>query len=81
MLNTDHGKIFFSIPEVNHHLKRIFDAYGRMLDSEASLKHLNSEEGGWLSPAALKKVNYDDFICDQNATHYGFKSWHQWFLR
>lgn len=52
-----------------------------MLDSEASLKHLNSEEGGWLSPPALKKVNYDDFICDPTAPYYGFKSWHQWFLR
>lgn len=58
LLNTEHGRFFFSIPEVNAHLKLIFDSYAEMLDTPASLKHMNGEEGGWLSPAALKRVDY-----------------------
>jgi phosphatidylserine decarboxylase len=34
-----------------------------------------------LSPEALKRVNYNDFICNPSAPHYGFKSWHDWFTR
>ena len=33
LLNNEHGRAFFSIIEVNKHLKRIFDTYGEMLDS------------------------------------------------
>jgi phosphatidylserine decarboxylase len=81
LLNTEHGRFFFSIPEVNAHLKLIFDTYGEMLDSPISLKHMNGRENGWLSPAALKRVDYNDYICDPSAPHYGFKSWHDWFTR
>jgi phosphatidylserine decarboxylase len=42
---------------------------------------MNGEEDGWLSPAALKRVNYADFICDPSAPNYGFTSWHDWFTR
>lgn len=52
-----------------------------MLDSEISLRYLNNQENGWLCPEALKRINYNDFICNQNALHYGFKSWHDWFTR
>ena len=61
LLNTEHGRYFFSIPEVNAYLKLIFDTYGEMLDSPASLQHMNGNEGGWLSPPALKRVNYSEF--------------------
>ena len=81
LLNTEHGRFFFSIPEVNTYQKVIFDSYGEMLDSTASLKHMNAEADGWLSPAAVKRVNYADYICDPSAPHYGFKSWHDWFTR
>lgn len=50
LLDTEHGRFFFSIPEVNKYLKQIFDTYGEMLDSTKSLQHLNGEEGGWLCP-------------------------------
>ena len=33
LLNTDQGRFFFSIPEVNQHLKNIFNTYAAMLDS------------------------------------------------
>uniref|UniRef100_A0A1J3CBH7 Phosphatidylserine decarboxylase proenzyme 3 n=1 Tax=Noccaea caerulescens TaxID=107243 RepID=A0A1J3CBH7_NOCCA len=52
-----------------------------MLDTPYSLKHMNSDPDGWLSPSALTRVNYDHFICDQSKPHYGFKSWHDWFDR
>jgi hypothetical protein len=51
LMNTESGRCFFSIPEVNAHLKLIFDTYGEMLDSPLSLKHMNGEESGWLSPS------------------------------
>lgn len=66
---------------MNKYLKQIFDTYGAMLDSPASLKHMNGKAGGWLSPEALKRVNYNDFVCDPSAPNYGFKSWHDWFTR
>ena len=81
LLNNEHGRAFFSIPEVNKHLKRIFDTYGEMLDSPESLKHVNGEEGGWLCPEALKRVDYNEFVCDPTAPNFGFKSWHDWFTR
>jgi phosphatidylserine decarboxylase len=52
-----------------------------MLDSSASLQHMNGNEGGWLSPPALKRVNYSEFECDPSAPNFGFKSWHDWFTR
>ena len=42
---------------------------------------MNGQEGGWLSPKALERVNYDDYVCDQTAPNFGFKSWHDWFTR
>ena len=42
LLNTENGRFFFSIPEVNQHLKLIFDSYAEMLESPFSLKHLNT---------------------------------------
>lgn len=81
LLNTDYGRVFFSIDEVNLLFKPIYEAYAAMLDSPESLLYMNSEEGGWFSPKALKCVEYNDFICNPNAPNYGFKSWHEWFLR
>ena len=73
LLNTDFGRTFFSLTEVNCFLKPIYDKYGEMLDSPYSLKHMNGEPDGWLSPAALKRINYNDFICNPKDTYYGFK--------
>lgn len=42
---------------------------------------MNDKEGGWLSPDALKEVDYNDFICDTNDDNYGFKNWNAWFTR
>jgi hypothetical protein len=41
LINTDFGKSLFSMPEVNSHLKNIFNDYGNMLKSVKSLEYLN----------------------------------------
>jgi hypothetical protein len=37
LLNTPSGNMLFSLPEVNLHLKNIFDDYSSLLKSEKSL--------------------------------------------
>lgn len=82
LLNTDFGRTFFALEEVNKHLFNIYADYAKLLDSPESLLWLNDDpKHGWLSEAALKRVNYDDFICDTTKPHYGFESWHAWFDR
>jgi phosphatidylserine decarboxylase len=81
LLNTDYGRTFFALTEVNCFLKPIYDKYGAMLDTPYSLKHMNAEADGWLSEAALKRIKYEDFICNPKAPYYGFNSWHAWFTR
>jgi hypothetical protein len=41
LMNTVQGQAFFSLPEVNKHLKMIFDDYALMLRSKKSLKYLH----------------------------------------
>lgn len=81
LLNTESGRIFFALEEVNKFLKPIYDVYAKMLDSPDSLAHMNNLPDGWLSESALKRINYDDFICNPQAEYYGFTSWHDWFTR
>ena len=83
LINTSFGKALFSLPEINEHLKNIFNDYGRMLKSKKSLSVLTGNANGWLSEKALQEVNYNDFICDPSDPegHYGFGSWNDWFTR
>ena len=81
LLNTDFGRTFFAIDKVNELIKPIYADYAAMLDSPISLKHMNSEPDGWLSPAARARVNYDDFVHNPKHSTLGFKSWHEWFDR
>jgi phosphatidylserine decarboxylase len=79
LLNTDFGRTFFAMDEVNNYLKPIYNAYGDFLDSADSLKYLTTDpEKGWLSSP---RIDYADFICNVKAPHFGFKSWHDWFTR
>lgn len=79
LLNTDFGRTFFALDEVNQYLKPIYDDYGKFLDSPESLKYLTTDpKEGWLSSP---RVKYSDFICDTSKPNYGFKSWHDWFDR
>lgn len=78
LLNTEFGRTFFALDDVNTHLKPIFDAYGAFLDSPDSLKYLTTEKDGWLSSP---RVKYSNFVCDTSKPNFGFKSWHDWFTR
>ena len=42
---------------------------------------MHTGENGWFSPAALKRVNYDDHYVDRSRPDFGFDSWHDWFTR
>ena len=43
---------------------------------------MNKESpNGWFCPAALKWVKYSDYYADPSKPHYGYKSWHDWFIR
>jgi hypothetical protein len=53
LLNTDFGRTFFALTEVNDLLRPIYNKYAEMLDSPFSLKHMNDAPDGWLSPKAL----------------------------
>lgn len=41
LINTNFGKSLFSHPDVNEHLRDIFNDYGNMLKTKKSLQHLN----------------------------------------
>ena len=78
---TRAGLAAFLSPKVNAMLKKVLRAWTEYLDSPASRSVLNTSESGWLSPAALKAVQMDDFIHDSKAPYFGFKSWNHFFIR
>jgi phosphatidylserine decarboxylase len=80
-LNNHDGQKFFSDEKMNDHLKEIMNDYANMLKSPKSLKYMTKREDGWFSPNALKKINYDDFVCDPKHPNYGFENWNDWFTR
>ena len=60
LLNTIPGQYFFSTAIVSHHLKYVFEAYSRMLDSPLSLKYMNEEEPhGWLCKTAASTIDWN----------------------
>lgn len=67
--------------QTNDHLRDILNDYAEMLKSPKSLRYMNKQEDGWFSPDALKKVDYNDYICDPNHPNYGFENWNDWFTR
>ena len=78
---TRAGLAAFLSPKVKAMLKKVLRAWTEYLDSPASRSVLNTSESGWLSPAALKAVQMDDFIHDSKAPYFGFKSWNYFFIR
>ncbi len=78
---TPAGLAAFLSPKLNRVLKKVLAAWGQFLDSPASLYVLNETPTGWLSPAALKAINMEEYIHDPKAPFYGFKSWNDFFIR
>lgn len=78
---TPAGLAAFVAPKVNAMLKKVLAVWTTFLDSEASCSVLNTSGNGWLSPAALKAININDYLHDPSAPHFGFKSWNDFFIR
>lgn len=82
LMNNTSGQQFFSSPVVNDHLKNIFDAYLRMLESPFSLEYINtSEPNGWLSSSASANVDWSEFKLDVSKPSWGFTSYNDFFIR
>jgi phosphatidylserine decarboxylase len=78
---TPAGLAAFVEPRVNAMLKKVLSAWAVFLDSADSLYVLNTSSNGWMSPAARKAINIDDFVHDPKKPHWGFKSWNDFFIR
>jgi phosphatidylserine decarboxylase len=78
---TPAGLAAFASPKVNEMLRKILAVWTTFLDSEASCCVLNDSPTGWLSPAAWKALNLDEFKTDPAAPFSGFKSWNDFFIR
>ena len=93
-MGTASGYAAFLDPEVNAHLKKILNHWGKFLLSEKSAEVLGEHKQGWFGPTGKKDImevanapyktshNFEDFFhCDPKAKHYGFKSWDAFFTR
>lgn len=91
---TPAGFAVFLDAEVNAMLKKVLNVWGEYLQSPDSARCLNSGPNGWFgetgsrdltqvaNEASDSDLKFEDlFICDPSATHYGFKSWDDFFVR
>jgi phosphatidylserine decarboxylase len=52
------------------------------LDGPYSREHLNADSpSGWFCPAADKRIDMSQFICDPRKPYWGFESWNAFFTR
>jgi phosphatidylserine decarboxylase len=86
-MGTASGYAAFLDPEVNAHLKKILNEWGKFLCTPKSAEVLGEHNQGWFGPTGKKDImqvanapyktshDFPDFFeCDANAKHYGFKS-------
>ncbi len=78
---TRAGLAAFLSAKVNAMLKKVLKVWTEYLDSPDSRSVLNTSETGWLSSAALKAIQIENYLCDPKAPYYGFKSWNDFFIR
>ena len=79
---TTAGYAAFLNSTVNFQLKKVLNAWGVYLKSQASCYVLNSH--GWLSKSAFEQFGGDfakTYVCDPSQPHYGFTSWDDFFTR
>ncbi|KND93841.1 Phosphatidylserine decarboxylase proenzyme 3 [Tolypocladium ophioglossoides CBS 100239] len=94
LMATPSGYAFFLKREVNASLKAILDKWKiDVLQTDKSLHVITTDDDGWLSKAALKKIEDDTnitgtkltfaqlFECDPDKAHWGFRSWDDFFTR
>lgn len=94
-MGTPSGYAAFLDPEVNVHLKKILNEWGKFLTSPKSAEVLGTHKTGWFGPTGRKDMmevanaphgtshNFEDFfsVPDPKAKHMGFKSWDHFFTR
>lgn len=93
-MGTASGFAAFLDPEVNAHLKKILNHWGKFLLSPESAQVLGNHEQGWFGPTATKDImevanapyksqmKFEDmFKCDPTKKFHGYKSWDDFFTR
>ncbi|XP_078359058.1 uncharacterized protein LOC144643624 [Oculina patagonica] len=81
---TTAGFAAFLNDKVNRLFKNILKYWGEgYLSSAASCSVLTKKPGGWFSKKAMEAMpNFvEEFRCDPEAPHYGYKSWDDFFTR
>jgi len=83
-MGTAAGFAAFLNDAVNVQLKKLLNGWGRFLSSSDSTYVLNQDpHKGWFGADAQKVMpNFDEeFKCNANQPHHGFKSWDDFFTR
>lgn len=93
-MGTASGYAAFLDPEVNVHLKKILNEWGKFLMSPKSVEVLGEHRQGWFGPTGKKDMmevanapyktehSFENFfVCDPKAKYYGYKSWDHFFTR
>lgn len=80
-MGTPSGFAAFRHPTVNAMLKKIIGVWCEYLTSAASLHVINGGPTGWMSDAAQARVGIQDFEHDPEDSHWGFRSWNDFFTR
>jgi len=82
MMMTHAGEAAFRYPPLNDAIRVILKAWCRFLDSADSLYVMNTGPHGWLSKAAYKLNELDQFVIpDPSAPDGGFASFNAYFHR
>lgn len=78
---TPAGLSAFVMRKVNDMFKKVLSAWGEFLSGADSRYVLNDSPTGWLSPAAQKALNLDEFQTQPDKPYWGFESWNDFFIR
>lgn len=82
MMMTTAGYAAFRQPAINAAIVRILNEWCRFLDSERSTGVLNTGKFGWLSAAAYRQYELQEFVIpDRKAPHWGWRSFNAFFHR
>jgi phosphatidylserine decarboxylase len=82
MMMTTAGYAAFRYPPINSAIARLLAEWCRFLDSSRSTDVLNTRKHGWLSPAAYRQYELQEFVIpDKKAPHWGWKSFNAFFHR
>ncbi|KAI7337699.1 hypothetical protein KC315_g2134 [Hortaea werneckii] len=93
-MGTPAGYAAFLDPDVNRHLKKILNEWGKFLQTPQSAEVLGEHNQGWFGQTGKKDLmevanapygtshSFESFFnCDPKAKHYGYKSWDDFFTR